>query len=577
MVDGAGLGYRIVAQLPGRGRADVYAAVDRAGRSALLHVSASVPDGFLETLERLRAVSALVDELPRVLDGGVGASFCWAALERCDGPSLRGLLEGRSRDLGPSWALSQVAELAEVLRAAHASGIFHGDLRPEAFVLFDDGSFKLAGLGLVQLFGLDAAATAYRAPEQLSTPAVLDGRTDVYALGLVLYELLGQRRPFEGRAPEELAGCVLREIPAAIETVVPLPPSVADVVRRAVEKDPAARYRGMEELIAALHAAIEGWCRWQADLGRGVEPGAGSGVRGARPAAGGARSWQAAPPSPAPGPPTLPSGVTSGSPGVLDDGEERHTPPPGDVAGREAQHAPPLGAATGREAQHAPPLGAATGREAQHAPPPGISAALPEVPPLLVPEPPLAPPQPAPPPASPAPASPVAWRAPSSARSAAGPTAPGPRRGRRRIALAAGALALAAAAALLAWSQLVLPRTARVPAVARLPRPCALVSRPTDAPPESRPTTPVPRDLPPRTAPVPPRTAPVPPRTAPVPPRTAPVPPRARLETTARPPAPAPPPAQARPFEENEPQPPCGADWYTCGAQWPGAHSTSFH
>lgn len=555
MVDGAGLGYRIVAQLPGRGRADVYAAVDRAGRSALLYVSASVPDGFLETLERLRAVSALVDELPRVLDGGVGASFCWAAVERCDGPSLRGLLEGRSRDLGPSWALSQVAEFAEVLRAAHATGIFHGDLRPEAFVLFDDGSFKLAGLGLVQLFGLDAAAaaTAYRAPEQLSTPAVLDGRTDVYALGLVLYELLGQRRPFEGRGPEELAGCVLREAPQAIEAVVPLPPSVADVVRRVIEKDPAARYRGMEELIVALHAAIEGWCRWQADLGRRVEPGAGSGVRGARPAAGGARSWQAAPPSPAPGPPTLPSGVTSGSPGVLDDdGEERHAPPSGEVAGREARHAPPPGATSGREAQHAPP--------------PGISAVLPEVPPLLVPEPPLAPPQPAPPPASPAPPSPVAWRAPaapSSARSAAGPTAPGTRRGRRRLALAAGALALAAAGALLAWSQLVLPRTARVPAVARLPRPCALVprpcalvSRPTDAPPQSRPATPVPRDLPPRTAPVPPRS---------------------RRETTARVPAPAPPPAQARPLEEDEPQPPCGADWYTCGAQWPGARSTSFH
>ncbi|WP_437731482.1 protein kinase domain-containing protein [Sorangium sp. So ce1335] len=557
MVDGAGLGYRIVAQLPGRGRADVHAAVDRAGRSALLYVSASVPEGFLDTLERLRAVSALVDELPRVLDGGVGASFCWAAIERRDGPSLRERLEGRSRDLGPSWALSQVAELAEVLRTAHASGLFHGDLRPEAFVLFDDGSFRLDGLGLVQLFGLDAAATAYRAPEQLSTPAVLDERTDVYALGLVLYELLGQRRPFEGRAPEELARCVLHEVPPAIETVVPLPPSVAGVVRRAIEKDPAARYRGMEELIAALHAAIEGWCRWQAELERGAEPGPGSGVRGPRPAADSARSFHAAPPSPPIGPPTLPSGVTSGSPGVLDDDE--------------AQHAPSLGASTGREQQHAPSLGASTGREQQHAPSPGASSALPEVPPRLmpepprappqpmVPEPPLAPPQPTPPPAPPGSASPVAWRepaAPSLARHATGPTLPGPRRGRWRLALAAGALALAAAAALLAWFQLVLPRTARVPAVARLPRPCALASRPADPPPEPRPATPVPPDLPPRTAPVPLRTAPVPPRV--------------RLETPARPPAPA------RPIEPDEPQPPCGADWYTCGAQWPGPRSTTF-
>ncbi|MGK3959846.1 serine/threonine protein kinase [Sorangium sp. So ce118] len=551
MVDGAGLGYRIVAQLARRGRADVYAAVDRAGRSALLHVSERVPEGFLDTLERLRAVSLLLDEVPRVLDGGLGGSFCWAAIERRDGPSLRALIEDRSRDLGPSWALSQVAEFAEVLRTARASGIFHGDLCPEAFILFRDGSFQLAGLGIAQLFGLDAAATAHRAPEQLSTPAVLDERTDVYALGLVLYELLGRCRPFAGGAPEELACRVAREVPPAIETIVPLPPAVAGVVRRAIEKDPGARYRDMTELIVALHAAIEGWCRWQAELERGMEPGAGSGVRGPMPAAGGARSRHPAPLSPPSGPPTLPSGVTGRSPGVSDDGQGQHTPRPIDSADREEQQASPLGTSTDREEQHAPPLGTSTDREEQHAPPPGTSAVLPEVPPLLVPEPPLAAPQAASRPAPPA--APVASRelaAPSRARAEAAPTAPGPRRGRRWIACAAGALALAVAAALVAWSQLVLPRTARVPAVARLPYPRALIPSPATPPSERRPATPVPRDLPPRTAPVPPR---------------------ARPETTGRVPA------SGQSFEEDEPQPPCGADWYACGAHWPRARSTTFH
>ncbi|MGK3986314.1 protein kinase [Sorangium sp. So ce136] len=533
MVDGAGLGYRIVAQLARRGRADVYAAVDRAGRSALLHVSEAVPEGFLDALERLRAVSLLLDEVPRVLDGGLDGSFCWVAVERRDGPSLRALLEDRSRDLGPSWALSQVAEFAEVLRTAHASGIFHGDLCPEAFILFGDGSFQLAGLGIAQLFGLDAAATAHRAPEQLSTPAILDERTDVYALGLVLYELLGRRRPFEGGAPEELACRVAREAPPAIETIVPLPPPVAGVVRRAIEKDPGARYRDMAELIVALHAGIEGWCRWQAELERAMEPGAGSGVRGPMPAADGARSRHPAPLSPPFGPPTLPSGVTSRSPGVSEDGEGQPTPPPVDSAEHEEQHAPPLGTSTDREEQRAPP--------------PGTSAVLPEVPPLLVPEPPLAAPQPAPT------ASPVALReqaAPSRARAEAASTAPGPHRGRRRIACAAGALTLAVAAALVAWSQLVLPRTAHVPAVARLPHPRALIPGPAAPPPsERRPATPVPRDPPPRTAPVPPRAHP---------------------ETTGRVPA------SGRPVEEDGPQPPCGADWYTCGAQWPGARSNTF-
>ncbi|WP_437753226.1 protein kinase domain-containing protein [Sorangium sp. So ce1389] len=537
MVDGAGLGYRIVAQLARRGRADVYAAVDRAGRSALLYVSEPVPEGFLDALERLRAVSLLLDEVPRVLDGGLGASFCWVAVERCDGPSLRALLEDRSRDLGPSWALSQVAEFAEVLRTAHASGIFHGDLCPEAFVLFADGSFQLAGLGIAQLFGLDEAVTAHRAPEQLSTPAILDERTDVYALGLVLYELLGRRRPFAGGPAEELACRVAREVPPPIETIVPLPPSVAGVVRRAIEKDPGARYRDMMELIVALHAAIEGWCRWQAELERGMEPGAGSGVRGPRPASDGARSRHPAPLSPPSGPPTLPSGVTSRLPGVSEDGEGQPTPPS-------------VGSAD-REEQQAPRLATPTDREEQNAPPPGASAVVPEVPPLLVPEPPLAAPQPAP---TPAPAAPPAasreLAAPPLARAEAAPAASGPRRGRRRIALAAGALTLAAAAALFAWFQLVVPRTACVPAVARLPRPRALILSPANPPSERRPATPFPRDPPPRTAPVPPR---------------------ARPETTGRAPAPG------RPFEEDEPQPPCGADWYTCGAHWPRARSTTFH
>ncbi|WP_433928524.1 serine/threonine-protein kinase [Sorangium cellulosum] len=582
MVDGAGLGYRIVAQLAGRGRADVYAAVDRAGRSVLLYVSASVPEGFLDTLERLRAVSALLDELPRVLDGGVGASFCWAAVERCDGPSLRVLLEERSGILGPPWALSQVAEFAEVLRAAHASGIFHGDLRPETIVLFGDGSFRLPGLGLAQLFGLGAAGaastgsaagaasaadaadaamtTAYRAPEQLSTSPALDERTDVYALGLVLYELLGLRRPFEGCAPEELARGVLHRTPQAIETLVPLPPSIAGVVRRAIEKDPAARYRGMEELIAALHAAIEGWCRWQAE----PEQGALSGVRIPVPSAGGARSWPPSPPSPGSGPPTLPSGVTSRPPGDAADDEGPHALHPGDATDAEEQPPLPLAASADRDPQRAPPRTASADCDTQHTPPLAAPVALPEVPPLLMAEPPLVPPQPAPPVASPEPvvspeaASPVVSPAPAPPAASPAPAAPapGPRR-HRRIARAAGALAFVAAAALLAWSQLVSLRGARVPTVARLPRPCALVPAPAAPPSERHAPAPVPREPPPRTTPVPPRTTPVPPR--------------ARPEATVRAPSPR------RPFEEDEPQPPCGADWYTCGAQWPGARSTTFH
>ncbi|WP_437574877.1 serine/threonine protein kinase [Sorangium sp. So ce887] len=325
MVDGSGLGYRIVERLQGRGPVDVYAAVDREGRDALLHVSEAVPGGFRDGLARLRAVSQRIEEVPRVLDGGLRDSFCWVAVERCDGRSLRAVLEERPRDITPPWALSQVAEFAEVLKAAHAAGIFHGDLCPETLILLDDGSFKLAGLGLAQLFGLsaaDAAITAmYRAPEQLAEPAVLDERTDVHALGLVLYELIGLRRPFAERVPEELVRCVLHTTPLPLDTFVPLPPVVAGVVRRATERHPDARYRDMAELIAALHGALEGWCRWRGEVKQDV----GSGVRSASPAS------RVPPTEPTPGLATeLPPGLATELP--------RHAPSP---ASPEPASAPP--------------------------------------------------------------------------------------------------------------------------------------------------------------------------------------------------------------------------------------------
>ncbi|KYF60462.1 hypothetical protein BE04_45790 [Sorangium cellulosum] len=294
MVDRFGLGYRIIEQLEGRGCADVYAAVDREGRDALLYVSEAVPGGFRDGLERLRAVSERLEEAPLVLDGGIEGSFCWVAVERCEGESLRVLLEERARYIAPPWALSQVAEFAEVLKTAHASGIFHGDLCPEAFFLLDDGAFKLTGLGLAQLFGLSAAnaakAPTYRAPEQLAEPAILDERTDIHALGLVLYELIGLRQPFAERAPEELVRCILNNTPLPLETFVPLPPQVAGVVRRAIERQPDARYSDMAELIAALHGALEGWCRWQGELDKGVGPS----VRRAGPVSRGGRSQRPA-------------------------------------------------------------------------------------------------------------------------------------------------------------------------------------------------------------------------------------------------------------------------------------------
>ncbi|WP_437671795.1 serine/threonine protein kinase [Sorangium sp. So ce131] len=567
MVDGAGLGYRIVERLEDRGYADVYAAVDREGRGALLYVREGVPDGFLERLGRLRAVSGRMEEVPAVLGGGLGDGFCWLAVARCQGASLRVLLEEEPRRLAPPWAITQVAEVAEVLRVAHTSGVFHGDLCPEAVVLLGDGSFQLAGLGVAQLFGLDAAgaakAAAYRAPEQLAAPAALDERTDVYALGLLLYELLGLRQPFAERAPEELVRCVLHNTPLPIETFVPLPPLVAGVVRRATERHPDARYRDMEELIAALHAALESWCRWRgeqdpgevlearrerpAPQGRGLASLAarpaprslGPVLRGARPALRGVRlgsrgAWLRRVPAPsgpalsgpAPsGPPTLPSGAEGLPPAVPLRPAGQRAPSPLDEA------EPPRGA----------PLQATPEPEPAPAPPARVGGST------------------------------------------------SPRRGPLRWALALAGVLVLAAAVIVAWRQQASLLAPRVPAVARLPRPVVLVPRPADAPPAHKP--PLESERPPGRKPAwavertgkPGRTirapeAASPPAAAPSLPPAAPPssPPAAPPSSPPAAPPSSPPVIPAPPLTEDGPLPPCGADWYSCGHPWPSARSDTF-
>ncbi|WP_437606465.1 serine/threonine-protein kinase [Sorangium sp. So ce834] len=436
MVDGSGLGYRIVERLEDLGHVDVHAAVDREGRDALLYLSEAVPGGFRDGLERLRAVSRRIEEVPLVLDGGLGDSFCWAATERYDGRSLRALLEERPGSITPPWALSQVAEVAEVLKVAHAAGVFHGDLCPERVILLDDGSFKLTGLGLAQLFGLSAAdaaeAPAYRAPEQLAEPAVLDERTDVHALGLVLYELIGLRRPFAERAPEELVRCILNTTPLPLETFVPLPPLVAAVVRRATERPPEARYRDMAELIAALHGALEGWCRWQGE----VDQGAGPGVRRASMASRGGRSQR---------------------PASLSDGLARPSGEPG----------PRSGGATPHDRRPEPASEEVTERPGDVSSSISISTST--------------------------------DTAPAPGAQVNSPPSPPGRRTRIALTVGAGGLVLAAtAAALVVWLHLGSPPAARPPTVARLPRVLVLAARAApgpgeqDAVPRKRPLRPRP-------------------------------------------------------------------------------------
>ena len=213
------------------------------------------------------------DHVARVIDVGVldsGAPFM--VMEHLEGLDLSQLVRAR----GPLPA-AQVAELVlqacEAIGEAHAAEIVHRDLKPSNLFLTRTVSgaprVKVLDFGISKLRtteGLDGEMDAtkstavmgspiYMSPEQMRSSKNVDARADIWSLGVVLYELLSGRPPWDGSTVFEIAAAVLRATPPPLtESVADLDPALEQVVLRCMSKDPADRYASVAELVEALTA-----------------------------------------------------------------------------------------------------------------------------------------------------------------------------------------------------------------------------------------------------------------------------------------------------------------------------------
>jgi len=178
-----------------------------------------------------------------------------------DGPTLRDrVAEG---PLPPRGAFEVVLQIAQGLQVAHQKGIVHRDIKP-ANVMFDDlGFVKIVDFGLVKIgdrtavtmSGNAMGTAAYMSPEQV-TGGEVDGRTDVWALGVLFHELLTGSRPFRGDIEAAMLYAIMSEEPAVTSDVNPdVPEQFSRIVAKCLEKDPADRYQTIDELLADLDAA----------------------------------------------------------------------------------------------------------------------------------------------------------------------------------------------------------------------------------------------------------------------------------------------------------------------------------
>ena len=153
--------------------------------------------------------------------------------------------------------------MAEALDAAHRAGLVHRDIKPANVLLAGDGRVKVADFGIAKAAegadltqpGLMVGTAKYVAPEQVEGKPV-DARTDIYSLGVVLYEMLCGRAPFEGEGEAAVALARLQREPLRPRQVRPsVPRSLEDIVCRAMAREPADRYDSAADLRAALLAA----------------------------------------------------------------------------------------------------------------------------------------------------------------------------------------------------------------------------------------------------------------------------------------------------------------------------------
>jgi serine/threonine-protein kinase len=257
--------YRLDAKIARGGMATVYSGfdlrLDRPVAVKVMHAALAEDEAFVERFRREAKAAARLSHpnVVAIYDQGEDDGRVYLVMEHVTGTTLRALLRDHGH-LSPGQSLDIADGVLTALAAAHAAGLVHRDVKPENVLVTPDGGVKVADFGLARAIeashysvadGTLLGTVAYLAPEQVATGAA-DPRADLYALGVVLFELLTGAVPYSGGTPLNVA---YRHVNEDVPDPAGVPRAVANVVRAATRRDLDERYPDAQAMLSAVRRA----------------------------------------------------------------------------------------------------------------------------------------------------------------------------------------------------------------------------------------------------------------------------------------------------------------------------------